>query len=138
MAYPDGTVPTDQTVHPTPVYETFVMGLVAIVLWRLRDRFRAGILFALYLIFAGAERFLVEFLRRNDDDALGLTQAQLLSIAMIAGRGDLDRRDREPRSVADAGPGALRGLGATGRATGPGPQEERVSPPSSGITAPVR
>ena len=83
MAYPDGTVPTDQTVHPTPVYETLVMGLVAIVLWRLRDRFRAGILFALYLIFAGTERFLVEFLRRNADDALGLTQAQLLSIAMI-------------------------------------------------------
>jgi phosphatidylglycerol:prolipoprotein diacylglycerol transferase len=83
MAYPDGTVPTDQTVHPTPIYETFVMGLVAIVLWRLRDRFRAGILFALYLIFAGTERFLIEFLRRNADDALGLTQAQLLSIVMV-------------------------------------------------------
>ena len=30
MAYPDGTVPTDQTVHPTPVYETLTMGLVAL------------------------------------------------------------------------------------------------------------
>ena len=30
MAYPDGTKPTDQTVHPTPVYETLAMGLVAL------------------------------------------------------------------------------------------------------------
>ena len=42
MAYPDGTVPTDQTVHPTPVYETLTMGLIAVALWRLRDRIEAG------------------------------------------------------------------------------------------------
>jgi phosphatidylglycerol:prolipoprotein diacylglycerol transferase len=83
MAYPDATVPTDTPVHPTPIYETLVMGLVAIVLWRLRDRFRPGLLFALYLFAAGLERFLVEFIRRNDDLALGLTQAQLLSVAMM-------------------------------------------------------
>jgi phosphatidylglycerol:prolipoprotein diacylglycerol transferase len=104
MAYPDGTVPTDQTVHPTPIYETVFMGLAAIVLWRLRDRFRAGILFALYLVIAGFERFMVEFLRRNTDSALGLTQAQLMSvgmmligglwIAVIANRGQL--RDPAP------------------------------------------
>lgn len=83
MAYPDGTVPTDQTVHPTPVYETLFMGLAAIVLWRLRDRFRPGILFALYLVIAGFERFLVEFVRRNVDVAIGLTQAQLISVGMM-------------------------------------------------------
>jgi phosphatidylglycerol:prolipoprotein diacylglycerol transferase len=87
MAYPDGTVPTDVTVHPTPVYETLAMGLVAYVLWRLRERFQPGLLFALYLILAGAERFMVEFVRRNDDVALGLTQAQLLSVAMIVAGG---------------------------------------------------
>ena len=84
MTYPDGTVPTTEEVHPTPVYETLAMGLGAWILWRLRDRFRVGILFALYLIYAGAERFLVEFIRRNDDAPLGLTQAQLESLAMIA------------------------------------------------------
>src|SRR3954453_14106519 len=26
MSYPNGTVPTDHTVHPTPVYETLAMG----------------------------------------------------------------------------------------------------------------
>ncbi len=71
MSYPDGTVPTDRTVHPTPVYETLAMGLGAWILWQLRDRFRAGVLFAIYLIYAGAERFLVEFLRRNDDRCPG-------------------------------------------------------------------
>jgi phosphatidylglycerol:prolipoprotein diacylglycerol transferase len=84
MAYPDGTVPTEETVHPTPVYETLAMGFVALFLWRLRDRFRPGILFALYLVLAGLERLLVEFIRRNDEVFAGLTQAQLLSVAMIA------------------------------------------------------
>ena len=83
MSYPDGTVPTTDDVHPTPVYETLTMGLGALILWRLRDRFRVGILFALYLVYAGAERFLVEFIRLNDEVALGLTQAQLESLAMI-------------------------------------------------------
>jgi phosphatidylglycerol:prolipoprotein diacylglycerol transferase len=83
MSYPDGTVPTDQTVHPTPIYETLAMGLGAWILWQLRDRFRAGVLFAIYLLYAGAERLLVEFLRRNSDSVLGLTTAQLESLAMM-------------------------------------------------------
>ncbi len=87
MAYPDGTKPTDQTVHPTPVYETLTMGIVALVLWRLRDRFTNGTLFALYLLLAGTERFLVEFIRRNSDVAIGLTFAQLLSLAMMIAGG---------------------------------------------------
>src|SRR3954469_8818741 len=86
MAYPDGTVPTTPTVHPTPIYETLAMGIGAFILWQLRDRFRTGVLFAIYLVYAGTERFLVEFLRRNDSVALGLTAAQLESLAMaIAG-----------------------------------------------------
>jgi phosphatidylglycerol---prolipoprotein diacylglyceryl transferase len=87
MAYPDGTEPTDVPVHPTPIYETLAMGLVTYVLWRLRFSFRPGLLFALYLVLAGVERFLVEFIRRNDEVALGLTQAQLLSLAMIVAGG---------------------------------------------------
>jgi phosphatidylglycerol---prolipoprotein diacylglyceryl transferase len=83
MAYPKGTVPTTQHVHPTPVYETVAMGTVALVLWNLRDRFRPGVLFALYLVLAGTERLLVEFIRRNDVAALGLTLPQLLSVVMM-------------------------------------------------------
>jgi phosphatidylglycerol:prolipoprotein diacylglycerol transferase len=85
MAYPDGVVPTTDEVHPTPIYEAASMGLVAWALWRLRDALRPGAVFALYLVLAGVERFLVEFVRRNEDAALGLTQAQLISVAMIVG-----------------------------------------------------
>lgn len=83
MSYPDGVVPTTEQVHPTPIYETLTMGLVAWVLWSLRDRFRPGTLFSLYLVAAGTERFLVEFLRRNQDEALGLTSAQLTSVGLF-------------------------------------------------------
>jgi phosphatidylglycerol:prolipoprotein diacylglycerol transferase len=87
MAYPHGTVPTTVRVHPTPVYELLAMGVVALLLWRWRHRWRPGTLFALYLVLAGAERFLVEFVRRNEPVLLGLTQPQVISIVMIAGGG---------------------------------------------------
>lgn len=84
MAYPDGTVPTTEEVHPTPIYESVALGLVALALWRLRGRLAPGAVFALYLLAVGLERLLVEFIRRNDGVALGLTLAQLVSIALMA------------------------------------------------------
>lgn len=83
MAYPDGVVPTNQEVQPTPIYETLAMGLAALVLWQLRDRLRPAALFGLYLVFAGVERFVVEFWRHNPETAAGLTTAQLTSVAML-------------------------------------------------------
>ena len=116
MAYPDGTVPIDTPVHPTPIYETLAMGTAGAALWVWRDRFKPGALFALYLFLAGWERFLVEFLRRNEDVALGLTQAQLLSIAMIliggiwfyrkGGFSDIARGGEEPGAPARGPAGA--------------------------------
>jgi phosphatidylglycerol---prolipoprotein diacylglyceryl transferase len=98
MAYPDGTEPTTDEVHPTPVYETLAMGVIALVLWRLRDRFAPGALFALYLALSGAERFLVELIRRNDEVVAGLTLAQVVSLAMIAaGAAWLTIRRPQPR-----------------------------------------
>jgi phosphatidylglycerol---prolipoprotein diacylglyceryl transferase len=85
MSYPHGTVPTTHDVHPTPVYETLAMGLVALLLWRWRDRLPAGGLFGLYLVLAGVERVLVEIIRRNDSVVAGLTLPQLISLVMIAG-----------------------------------------------------
>jgi phosphatidylglycerol:prolipoprotein diacylglycerol transferase len=87
MAYPDGTVPTTAEVHPTPVYETLAMGLAAWLLWQWRDRLRPGLLFASYLVLAGLERFLVEFVRRNDEVLVGLTAAQLQSLVLMAAGG---------------------------------------------------
>ena len=84
MSYPDGTVPTTNEVHPTPVYETFVMGIAALVLWHLRDRFAPGVLIGIYLVIVGVERFLIELIRRNDSVVAGLTLPQLVSLGAIA------------------------------------------------------
>jgi phosphatidylglycerol:prolipoprotein diacylglycerol transferase len=84
MAYPHGTKPIDTKVQPTPIYESLAMGLLALLLWRLRDRVRPGILFAMWLVLSGLERVLVEIIRRNDSVLLGLTLPQLISIAMAA------------------------------------------------------
>jgi phosphatidylglycerol---prolipoprotein diacylglyceryl transferase len=88
MGYPHGTVPTPPgvTVQPTPIYETVTMCLLAYVLWSLRGRVRPGVVFALYLLFSGLERFLVEFIRRNSEALAGLTAPQLESVVlMVAG-----------------------------------------------------
>lgn len=83
MAYPDGTVATTEEVHPTPIYESLAMGIIALALWRLRGRLAPGMLFALYLVLTGVERLLVEFVRRNDEVAVGLTLPQVISVALI-------------------------------------------------------
>jgi phosphatidylglycerol:prolipoprotein diacylglycerol transferase len=82
MSYPHGEVPTTQRVHPTPVYETLASLLIFAVLWRLRERLAPARLFGLYLVLAGGERFLVEFVRRNDHVFLGLSQPQLFAAGL--------------------------------------------------------
>jgi phosphatidylglycerol---prolipoprotein diacylglyceryl transferase len=84
MAYPHGTKPIHTTVQPTPIYETVAMGLIALALWRLRDRFRPGILFALWLVLSGMERVLIEIIRRNHAVVAGLTVPQLFSLVLVA------------------------------------------------------
>lgn len=86
MGYPDGSVPTPPgvKVYPTPIIETLTMALLAFVLWRLRDRFRPGVLFGWYLAASSLERFLIEFLRRNETVAAGLTLAQIVSVGLAA------------------------------------------------------
>lgn len=86
MGYPHGTLPTPPgvRVQPTPIYETVAMCLLALVLWRLRDRLRPGVVFALYLLGSGLERFLVEFVRRNKEVLAGLTAAQIESLVLLA------------------------------------------------------
>lgn len=85
MSYPDGTVPTTETVHPTPVYETLAMFVVFAILWKLRKRLTSGWqLFGLWCVLQSIERFLVEFVRRNDEVALGLTTPQIISVVIAA------------------------------------------------------
>jgi phosphatidylglycerol:prolipoprotein diacylglycerol transferase len=86
MAYPNGVVPTLERVHPTPVYETLMSLAVFAVLWLTRRRLpRPGVSFCLYLALSGAARFAVEFLRLNPRVLWGLSEAQLISGALVLG-----------------------------------------------------
>jgi phosphatidylglycerol:prolipoprotein diacylglycerol transferase len=85
MAYPHGTVPTTARVHPAPVYETLASVVIFLILWKLRKRgYPVGKLFMIYLLLSGIERLLVEFIRINPHLLFGLSQAQLISVALIA------------------------------------------------------
>ena len=76
-------------VHPTPVYEFIVGGLIAWFLWKrgarfLHSRSWAGEILGEYLVLTGLARFLVEFIRINARSAFGLlTNAQVVSILSI-------------------------------------------------------
>ncbi len=83
---PAGTNPSPSSPSiPTQLYETTIMLVVFMVLWRLRKSgFPIGWIFGLYLVFAGVERFLIEILRAKDDRFLGpFTLAQLTSVILI-------------------------------------------------------
>jgi phosphatidylglycerol:prolipoprotein diacylglycerol transferase len=88
-------------VHPTQLYETILMFLAFWWLWRHRDHGRgAGWLFGWYLVFAGAERFLIEFVRAKDDRLLGpFTLAQATSVLLVLVGAYLLQRWREPSGV---------------------------------------
>lgn len=84
MAYPDGVVPTLEKVHPAPVYETLSNLGIFGILWSTRKRIQIpGLSFCLYLVLTGLARFLVEFIRINQKVLWGLSDAQLISVAMI-------------------------------------------------------
>ncbi len=84
---PDGVNPLEVlAVHPTQLYEVAAMLVAFWALWRLRTHVRAaGWLFGAYLLFAGTERFLIEFIRAKDDRFVaGFTVAQVASIIIAA------------------------------------------------------
>lgn len=120
VAIPPGAQPGDVlAVHPTQLYEVALMLLAFWLIWRLRTRRHAmGWLFGLYLLLAGIERFLVEFLRAKDDRFLGpLTIAQgmsltiaLLGVALLVrwARDDAFAVPREATVLQTARPGVTR------------------------------
>ncbi len=86
MSYPHGTVPTLEKVHPTPVYEIILTGIILFILWRLRKKIRPdGWLFSIYLVSVGLERFFIAFLRTEPRHWLNLTNTQYISMVMILG-----------------------------------------------------
>ena len=83
MAFPNGTVPTDVPVHPTPIYETLMSFAFFGILWSQRRKLEhiPGILFGASLILLGVERFIAEFWRLTPRVLGWVTAAQFFSIA---------------------------------------------------------
>jgi len=76
-----------QPVFPTPFYETIACTLLFIVLWSIRRKIKVpGVMFGIYLIVNGLERFTVELIRVNNTYTIfGFhpTQAELISAALV-------------------------------------------------------
>jgi phosphatidylglycerol:prolipoprotein diacylglycerol transferase len=84
MAYPNGVVPTLEKVHPAPVYETLSHLSIFALLWFTRKKISIpGLSFCIYLFLAGVARFGVETVRINPRVLWDLSEAQLISIAMV-------------------------------------------------------
>jgi prolipoprotein diacylglyceryltransferase len=76
-----------QPVFPTPFYEIVACTILFFILWFSRKKSKApGVMFCLYLILNGVERFLVETIRVNTTYSIfGLhpTQAELISSILV-------------------------------------------------------
>jgi prolipoprotein diacylglyceryltransferase len=76
-----------QPVFPTPFYETVVCTLLFLLLWSVRKRIKTpGVMFGIYLILNGIERFTVELIRVNNTYSIfGFhpTQAEIISAALV-------------------------------------------------------
>ena len=83
MAFPNGTMPTSVRVHPTALYEALFAFALAAFLWQMRQRIAPVAVFGLYAVLSGMARLLVEELRINDEQLLGLTQPQMWSMLLV-------------------------------------------------------
>jgi phosphatidylglycerol:prolipoprotein diacylglycerol transferase len=84
VAFPRGLPPTDVPVHPTQLYETAGLSIIAwlLIRWRRRD-LADSVVFGRYLLLAGALRFVIEFVRINRQIAGPFTLAQLIALALM-------------------------------------------------------
>ena len=106
---PDADPFTVVAVHPTQIYETVMMFLAFLWLWHLRThRHGMGWRFGVYLVLAGVERFLIEFVRAKDDRIFGpLSVAQLTSMLVALAGVAIMVRLRAPGSDEGALPKRL-------------------------------
>lgn len=82
--FPGGIVPDNTLLHPTPIYEFIAGLLIFYFLWKIRKKVGPdGMIFMIYLVLAGLERLLVEFIRLNPRLLFGLSEAQLVSVVFI-------------------------------------------------------
>ena len=74
-------------VYPTPFYETIMSTIIGVFLWSIRKKLKIhGVLFMIYLILNGIERFFIEQIRVNDKlyaFGISFTQAELIALILI-------------------------------------------------------
>ncbi len=75
-------------VYPTPIYETVMAFVIGGILWALRKSLQIipGLLFFIYLVLNGIERFFIEKIRVNiqySNFGIEYTQAELIAILLI-------------------------------------------------------
>ena len=73
-------------VWPTAFYETIMSFIIFGILWLIRQQIRIpGVLFFIYLIFNGIERFIIEKIRINTEYNIlgGTTQAEIISFCLF-------------------------------------------------------
>ncbi|HZX13580.1 MAG TPA: prolipoprotein diacylglyceryl transferase [Thermodesulfobacteriota bacterium] len=85
MSFPEGSPPTDEKVHPTQIYEALITFGIFVYIWKIRKKdMPIGWLTAIVFLLAGAERFLVEFIRNTQPSFIpGISVAQLMSLGLI-------------------------------------------------------
>jgi len=78
-----------QPVYPTPIYEVVLAFILFLVLWKIRDRIKLpGMMFGIYLMLNGVERFFIELIRVNSKytvAGISFTQAELISSLLFIG-----------------------------------------------------
>jgi prolipoprotein diacylglyceryltransferase len=72
---------------PTPFYETVMSFIIFGILWGFRKKMKAaGVMFSLYLMFNGAERFFIEKIRINSNYhffGIEATQAEIIAVLLF-------------------------------------------------------
>lgn len=77
-------------VFPTSFYESVICIILFFLLWSIRYKIKTpGVLFGIYMILAGVERFFIELIRVNTKYppifGVSYTQAELISVLMVLG-----------------------------------------------------
>jgi len=85
VSFPNGSPPTSERVHPTQLYDTILMFIAFLFLWRIRERnLPVGWISYATLLILGVERFLIEFIRSTTPSFIPLlSQAQIISVGFI-------------------------------------------------------
>lgn len=76
-------------VYPTPIYEVILAFLIFLFLWNIRKKIKSpGMMFGIYLMLTGVERFFIELIRVNSKYVVAgipFTQAELISSLLFIG-----------------------------------------------------